>query len=188
MRRRISTFGSALSLLLCTATVVLWVRSYFSYDVLHHGSGVYRSGPELAVRDWYIEAADGSLDVKRYEARAGFGPISNVPAAGWQWIVANRRFVWRPQSQRLGFAFHAERWPATGINYHRILLLRCPSWALVTTTALGAFLPYLCVRHATVRLRRADRLCVHCGYDLRATPHRCPECGTPVPQKTEAMS
>lgn len=53
-------------------------------------------------------------------------------------------------------------------------------WLLVAL--LGAA-PALVLGRAVRRRRRralaADGInrCVHCGYDLRATPDRCPECG-----------
>jgi hypothetical protein len=48
-----------------------------------------------------------------------------------------------------------------------------PMWALLLPTAI---LPAARAWRRLAR-RRAPGLCASCGYDLRATPERCPECG-----------
>ena len=74
---------------------------------------------------------------------------------------------------RFGGGFHYIRYAST--TYRSFF---CPFWMLqgiVTLLAVAAIVPLL---RRVRRLRR--NLCPVCGYDLRATPYRCPECGTVI--------
>jgi hypothetical protein len=56
-----------------------------------------------------------------------------------------------------------------------------PYWSLFFAVSAG---PWLLLSPAILRSHRRRRrgLCPSCGYDLRATPGRCPECGrAPAP-------
>jgi hypothetical protein len=58
----------------------------------------------------------------------------------------------------------------------RNFVLILPYWllALVFAVPPATFI----VRRARSARQRETSLCPTCGYDLRATPDRCPECGT----------
>lgn len=66
-------------------------------------------------------------------------------------------------------------------NGTRYWLVQAPCWVFAVSTALVS------ACWAALGWRQRRRLqkgrCCHCGYDLRATPERCPECGNvPTPQ------
>jgi hypothetical protein len=76
-----------------------------------------------------------------------------------------------------GFGYVSAADKEYGFNYHAWL---APMWCL---SIIFALLPAARFRGAIIKATRGRRrqsrgLCVICGYDLRATPDRCPECGS----------
>jgi hypothetical protein len=61
--------------------------------------------------------------------------------------------------------------------------LVAPYWLLVGLTAIAPLCALMRRRRAA--RRRPSGVCTTCGYDLRASKERCPECGTPITSNAE---
>ena len=156
-RRRIFTALSVLSLLLCVATLALWVRSYWRYDLIERFS-------RRDLHFWIIISLPGRIDLVRVQP---FSPLEGNAAL--LRIVPKLQYESGDVSQYL-------------VQY--VKFVSVPHWSLAL---LFAILPALHLR-AAIRSRRRRRAghCPRCGYDLRATPERCPECGTERVLATDA--
>jgi hypothetical protein len=210
MIRRLLNLLTTLSLLLCVAACLLWVRGHWVLDELRmirlttltenrDGTPAYQQTDRSAV--W---SGNGGIGFFRITHLSGSGRgLYQRPAAA---PGTTTTFDWRrlnvatldttagattaPAVQsilsRACFRFVNLRYPlrsalgGTSVMPPPSSLLQvgAPAWlAVVLAAALPAWRGVYFVRH-----RRSSRgLCTQCGYDLRATPGRCPECGTSAP-------
>jgi hypothetical protein len=181
MKRRLLNLLTAVSLLLFVAVVGVWVCSYWVTLVVEHGTGQYRDEAGYTAVWRHCTVDDGTAFLAFVRPRHPTIPIGDVyPPPGWHWRA---EFDQPPLSSRwpsdekfLGFRHPTEPKQYAGTG-HRVLWLAVPLWSLSLVTAAA---PMFWLRRAWRRRRRLRAgLCPACGYDLRATSGRCPECGTP---------
>ena len=183
MKRRLLNLLTAVSLLLCVAVAVLWIPSYWSGFAAtglayQRCAGGYTGGAltaEVTTGAVVVECGFGSMSESKFDGvRPGihFGrtepthPFADLPFGDrWRGRVAGSGVVNEP-------------WQDPPPQWRRIheLGVVIPAWFV--TVALAALPAALLVGAQRRGRGRYRGLCPRCGYDLRATPDRCPECGT----------
>jgi hypothetical protein len=184
---------TARSLVLCAAVAVLWARSYYYIETLR-----YQSPPTGQVH-WHVtcNSVCGRLYCQRHVTEYGTATTvrqSPRTPAGFSYARSDRlppgssdfysraieQALWVGTHTKLGglgffFAASAHRSADGGPHDFRTITLVVPLWSVALASAL---LP-AARTSGWARCRRRVRrgLCPACGYDLRATAGRCPECG-----------
>ena len=180
--------GALLCVLLWTLSAgaaAAWVRSRGAEDelvwkwlrpdgqLLHESGAAVRSskgGVRVAVR-WGTHLDHGATLNLEYHGTPGFSRAAR-PAAAYPAAAEPSA-----HAERAGFGVengeYPWRWP--GALRTRWVGVTLPYWAVAM--ACGA-IPLLWLRRARRRARAQGKgRCAACGYDMRATPDRCPECG-----------
>jgi hypothetical protein len=196
-RRWLFNLFAGVSLALCCGTMALWVRSYWRNDAISRTQYFPLDGHPVS-ENWIPDlpanysATPPPIAISRYImflSLRGEGEIAghhNVERIifslpGWYRFHEPAHGSLRSQTNRFGFLWMTEDHPGMAS-----FTVRFPIWPIVAVTAIlptcWLFRPY---RRKRRRMRKG--LCPHCGYDLRATPNRCPECGT-IPSKNTSLA
>lgn len=166
---------AAMSLALSLAIIAVWIRSEFCYDCYFRiiegpSTGFHADGFNHAVitDDGRVVFLRDRVTFDTPKQGPFVRPWRHVPADGYvgqgpHGDFDNVRWFW----------FWQGPWGSHPADTRTEVVIRI--WMLLAITALlpTAWL----IRRRRKRRVEAAGICSNCGYDLRATPDRCPECG-----------
>jgi hypothetical protein len=171
VKRLLFNTAAAMSLVLFVAMCVAWARWGWLGHFDKWRRGTSNTGGNVIV-------AGGKLYLWRIVSPAPWwrpAPLSHTHEMGSFEPAAIL------QVDFLGFGFARNSGVFQGSpNIETWIIL--PLWSLVLLTAVLPLAWLVTSRRRRRRLR--EGCCAVCGFDLRATPERCPECGTVSSAKT----
>jgi len=167
----------ARSLRRCDSISVLWTVGL--HDGKDHSHAEPPSDLLLPGRLLSLYSSIGTLYVS-FDSQRGLslldGHDGNLIYADWRWDF---------KLNRPSRATAPYRWFAYSFESPQGLAgwsLEVPWWFLTALPTLPACLLLRReLRDRTLAKSRRSSLCPTCGYDLRASKDRCPECGSPIP-------
>jgi hypothetical protein len=186
MRRRLPNILTAVSLALWTATVVLWVRSHWAMDVLQWRDD-WVLGQSKAGTSHVLWSSRGHLGwaVVKWSFRmvpAGRSPVGEPIPSGPPWARSPESGL-RWASVAAGYDLNRIVFPMYPNGIPDVHSVRPARVSFIVPAVLFAVWPSVMFGARVLRrLAGVPGTCARCGYDLRATPERCPECGT-VPDR-----
>jgi hypothetical protein len=174
MSRRFFILLSALSLVLCAATSILWVRSYWVADGLGHYDPAIKWTDAYEQHSWSLQTSRGRF----YFFRGVDWPkhMEWTSDAGWIYAKSHPselKFI--NDESAHWFGSHGLGVSAFSFGAVAGVEAMSPHW-LVCAAAMMLPTARFALKWRS-RRRIALGRCSSCGYDLRATPDHCPECG-----------
>jgi hypothetical protein len=201
VKRRLFSLLVALSLILCIAIAAVWVRSYSASD-------------QVSLALWTISAQPGGRwsVTRTWEGKTGPGQFYFDVETQKVWQDEKEYVVYRPRLTlrwmpdfpfRIGHAVETP-WTERGFlsTWQPLYRDNDPDWvrmrsqygvgfpcwlALIVTAVLPTWRLIAAVTRRRTHARRAAAgHCIGCGYDLRRSTDRCPECGAvPAASRSE---
>jgi hypothetical protein len=192
LARHLFTAWCVLSLVLLVAVCVLWVRSGYTVDTARYASAV---DPVTSLQ-WRVGfySVEGQVHVCRLFRERTIGPPEDVLGGGldsYPFPESPRPFTGFAAGERRPLGFGLVRKvtvdPATGPWEQRWThtAVSVPHWFLALVLLVSP-IRWTLIRFVAWRRRRAGR-CEACGYDLRASGERCPECGATAGVRTSVL-
>ena len=156
--RHLFTAAAAVSLMVCVAAATVWASG------CHRGFGQVWNETAAVDRPRLCGSLGDGVTVGVITPGPPPSPVVSVYRVGFSLTYASAYAGRRLSS----FRYRLGTYRGVGV----------PFWAIIVSGAvLPAFWTVSFLRHRRRLSRPTEPLCPACGYDLRATPGRCPECG-----------